>query len=99
MKLFNFIKKRSKTPEQIFRHLVEHIPTSYTAHHQFKNYIEFLEHSEWELALDSLIELANEAPEYAFPEAFWLGLAEAADKMDLDKTREYCKGKFTGTTF
>ncbi|MBT1696185.1 hypothetical protein KK083_04825 [Fulvivirgaceae bacterium PWU4] len=98
MKLFNFIKKRSKTPAQILRHLAVHIPTSYTAHHQFKNYLEFLEHREWELALDSLIELADETPGYAFSDTFWLGLAEAADKMNLDKTREYCKSKSTGTT-
>lgn len=99
MKLFNFIEKRSKTPEKILRRLVEHIPTSHTSHHQFKNYAEFLEHREWGLALDSLIELADETPEYSFSEAFWLGLAEAADKMNLDKTCEYCKSKSTGTTF
>lgn len=93
MKLFNFINKRSKTPEQILRRLVKHIPTSYISHRQFKNYTEFLENREWELALDSLIELANESTEHSFPEALWLDLAEAANKMNLDKTRDYCRGK------
>lgn len=90
---FDFFKKRIKTPAQILRRLIVHIPASCASHCQFKNYTEFLAHREWKLALDSLIELANESPKHSFPAAFWLDLAEVADKMKLGETREYCKSQ------
>ena len=95
MKLFNFIKKQLKTdfsPEQTLRRLVEYMPDFYRTRRQFINCVEFLENREWELALDSLIELADETEHY-FSEDFWLGLAEAADKMILTDKSKYCRNQ------
>lgn len=93
MKLVNFIKRQSKTyfsPEQPVRRLVDYIPDFYKTQRQFINCVEFLKNREWELALDSLIELADETEHY-FPEDFWLGLADSAEKMNLADKANYCR--------
>ena len=92
MKLFNFIKKQPKSdlsPEQTIRRLLDYMPDYYKTQRQFINSVEFLENREWELAIDSLIELADETGHY-FSEEFWLGLANSADKMNLTDKANYC---------
>ena len=76
--------------EQTLRRLVDYMPDFYKANRQFIDSIEFLEHRELELALDSLIELADETEHY-FAEDFWLGLADAAEKMNLTGKANYCR--------
>jgi hypothetical protein len=49
-----------------------------------------LQNREWELALDSLIELADESGHY-FSETFWLDLSECADSMQLTQQGVYCR--------
>jgi hypothetical protein len=66
------------------------MPDFYRTHRQFINCVEFLENREWELAFDSLIELADETEHY-FSEDFWLELADYADKMDLTDKANYCR--------
>ena len=93
MKLFDFIKRKQQTnfsPEQTMRHLVEYMPEFYKTHRQFVNSIDYLERKEWELALDSLIELANETEHY-FSEEFWIELAESAEKMNLKSQSVFCR--------
>jgi hypothetical protein len=93
VRLFNFLKRQIKTdfsPEQTIRRLVDYIPDFYRSQRQFIHCLEFLEYREWELALDSLIELADESNHY-FPEDFWLGLADSADKMNLTEKANYCR--------
>jgi len=95
VQLFNFIKRQPKTdfsPEQTLRRLVNYMPDFYRTHRQFINCVDFLENREWELALDSLIELAEETEHY-FSEDFWLGLADAADKMVLTVKSKYCRNQ------
>lgn len=67
---------------------MEYIPDSYQSHRQYVFCREFLENKEWELALDSLIELADET-QHPFPDDFWDGMAEAATKMGLTEKAEY----------
>jgi len=93
MKLFNFIKKKTKanfSVEQTIRRLVDYMPDFYRTHRQFVNCVEFLDKNEWELALDSLIELVNETGHY-FSEDFLRGLADSADKMGLTYKGDYCR--------
>jgi len=93
MKLFDFIKRKQLTdfsPEQTMRRLVEYMPEFYKTHRQFVNSIGFLERSECELALESLIELANETGHY-FSEEFWFELAKSADKMNLKSQGIFCR--------
>lgn len=90
MKLFNFFNRPQKTPEQIIRRIIDYMPDFYKSHRQFINSVEFLEHNELELALDSLVELADETEHY-FSEDFWLGLADSADKMGLSEKANYCR--------
>ncbi|HET6994704.1 MAG TPA: hypothetical protein VFI06_06965 [Chitinophagaceae bacterium] len=93
MKLFNFRKKQPKTdisPEQTIRRLVAYMPGVYNTHGQLISCFEYLDNKEWELALNSLIELANETGHY-FSEDFWLELADSADKMGLTNKSNYCR--------
>ncbi len=66
------------------------MPEYYRTHRQFINCVEYLEHREWGLALDSLIELTEETGHY-FSEEFWNGLADAANKMGLGDKADYCR--------
>jgi len=93
MKLFDFIKRKRQTdysPEQTMRRLVEYMPEFYKTHRQFVNSIDFLKQKEWELALNSLIELADETEHY-FSEEFWVELAKSADKMNLNSQGVFCR--------
>ncbi|SHJ16873.1 hypothetical protein [Flavobacterium haoranii] len=93
MKLFNFIKRQPKidfSSEETIRRLVDYMPKFYRTHRQFINCVEFLENREWDLALDSLIELADETEHY-FSEDFWRGLADSAEKMNLTDKANYCR--------
>ncbi len=93
MKIFDFLKGQPKhfnTPEQALRHLVDYMPDFYLSHRHFINCVEFLSHHEWELALESLIELADETEHY-FSEVFWNSLAETADNIKLPEKASYCK--------
>ena len=89
MGLFNFRAKESK-PATILQRLIDYTPQHYRTHSQFKDSVEYLEHQEWGLALDSLIELADESGDY-FSEEFWSQLGDAADKMGLKEQADYCK--------
>ena len=66
------------------------MPDFYRSHKHFINCVEFLDNREWEIALDSLIELADETEHY-FSEEFWFGLADFADKMNLTDKANYCR--------
>ncbi len=91
--LFDFLKTKtssSLTPEQIIRNLVDDMPDFYTTHKQFKDCVEFLQYREWGLALESLIEMATESQHF-FSNNFWLGLADAADKMKMNEEANYCR--------
>ncbi len=78
------------TPEQTIGRLVDYMPDFYKTHRQFINCVEYLDHREWPLALDSLIELTGETEHY-FSEDFWLGLADSASKMGLTDQANYCR--------
>lgn len=98
MGLFDFFKTKTEqtktepdlTTEQIIRALIDDIPEHYRTHRQFINCIEYLEQGEWALSHDSLIELADES-EHFFSDDFWLGLADAATKMNLNEKADYCR--------
>lgn len=92
MKLFNFIQKKQstdKTPNQIIKNLIDYLPSVYNDHRQLKNSNAFLQQNELGLSLDSLIELTEETGHY-FSDRFWLDLADAADKMEMNKERDFC---------
>ena len=70
--------------------MIDYMPEFYKNHRQFKNCIEFFENNEFGLALESLVELADETEHY-FSEEYWKELSKAADKMEMSKTANYCK--------
>lgn len=78
------------TPAAILRLTQEYVPEFYRSSKHFKNSKELLENNEWGLALDSLIEMANESGHY-FSETFWLDLATCADKMQMTDQANYCR--------
>lgn len=78
------------SPKQTIKRLVDYMPDVYRTHRQFINCVEYIDNREWELALDSLIALADET-EHCFSEDFWFGLADSADKMNLADKANYCR--------
>jgi hypothetical protein len=89
MGLFSF-KEKEPTPAKIIQRIIDYMPEHYSTHRQFKNSVEYLAHREWGLALDSLLELADESGDY-FSEEFWSALGDAADKMGLKEEADYCR--------
>jgi len=72
------------------------LPSVYNDHRQLKNSNDFLQQNELGLALDSLIELAEETGHY-FSDKFWLDLADAADKMEMNEERDFCRQQIRNT--
>jgi hypothetical protein len=77
-------------PERILRRLVDSLPDAYKTHQQYINCVEYVAHGEWELALDSLIELAEETGDH-FSNQHWQGMADTAAKMNLTRAGDYCR--------
>lgn len=95
MSIFSIFKRRKTepndmTPAAILKVTQEYVPQFYRDSKHFKDSKEFLEHNEWGLALESLIEMADESGHY-FSESFWLDLAICADKMQMSKEADYCR--------
>ena len=77
-------------PATILRSSLKHVPEFYKTSKHFKDSVEFLEHNEWGLALESLIDMADESGHY-FSETFWLNLATCADKMQMTEEKQNCR--------
>jgi hypothetical protein len=95
MNIFSIFKKRKTEPQDlkpaaILRLTQEYVPEFYKDSEHFKESKEFLENNEWGLALEALIEMADESGHY-FSEDFWLDLAICADKMQMTEQAEYCR--------
>ena len=58
------------------------VDVKYISNSQWANFNEYIMHYEFELALDSLMELADEV-EGHFEYGFWLNLKKAANSMGL----------------
>ncbi len=80
----------ANSPETILQRLMSYLPGHYNASRQYGQCLEFLEHHEWGLALESLIELADESGHY-FSNEYWENLAQAADLMNLSEFSAYCQ--------
>ncbi|MGG9962687.1 hypothetical protein [Ferruginibacter sp. SUN106] len=95
MNIFSIFKKSKAkssdlTPAAILRLRQEQVPEFYKDSEKFKESKEFLKHNEWGLALDTLIEMADESGDY-FSEDFWFDLATCADKMQMTQQADYCR--------
>jgi hypothetical protein len=76
--------------------LIDYLPAVYSNHRQLKNSNDFLQQNELGLALDSLLELTEETGHY-FSDKYWLDLADAADKMEMNKERDFCRQQIRKT--
>ena len=93
-----FIKRLSAAkgpPEQlqpaiILKQMVLLIPDEYKSNRQYSFCLEMLREGEWGLALESLLDLADETGLFFAPE-IWHGLAIAADKMGMVEQAEFCR--------
>ena len=95
MNIFSIFKKRKTEPTElspvaILRRTQEYVPEFYKDSKLFNESKDFLKHNEWGLALNSLIEMADESGHY-FSEDFWANLATCADKMQMTQQAEYCR--------
>lgn len=95
MNIFSLFKKR-KTESQdltlaaILRLTQAYVPEFYKDSEKFKEIKEFLDHNEWGLALETLIEIADESGHY-FSEDFWHNLATCVDKIQMPQQADYCR--------
>ena len=76
--------------------MIDYLPAVYSNHRQLKNSNDFLQQNELGLALDSLLELTEETGHY-FADKYWLDLADAADKMEMNKERDFCRQQIRKT--
>jgi hypothetical protein len=95
MNIFSIFKKRKTEPLElkpaaILRLTQDYVPEFYKDSEHFKESKDFLNHNEWGLALDNLIEMADVSGHY-FSEDFWFNLATCADKMQKTQQAEYCR--------
>ena len=74
------------------------VDKKFLAQRQLINFHEFMEHQEYELALESLIELSDEV-EDRFTYEFWLNLDKAAGLMGLTHVQEIIKNKISDFWF
>ena len=96
-----FIKRLSEAakptqqlkPAAMLAQIVALIPDEYKTNRQYSFCIEMLENGEWGLALESLLDLADETG-YSFGPEIWHGLAVAADKMQLNTEAAFCRKQF-----
>lgn len=91
MKFLDFFKQKAndRSPKEIISNILEFSPELYKTHRQFKNCIEFFDNRELGLALESLIELAEETGHY-FSDHFWSDLSIAAEEMSMNEQAQYC---------
>lgn len=94
---FNLFKRKSKSDKpakdksirEVLSELTEYIPERYKNDRQFVNFNEFIEHNDWGLALESLVELADESGHF-FSDAFWLDISNCAGRMSMMSITDYC---------
>jgi hypothetical protein len=95
MNIFSIFKRRKTVPDEltasaILRLTQAYVPEFYTGTEKFKESKEFLKHNEWGLALDTLIEMADESG-HNFSEEFWFNLATCANKMKMTQQAKFCR--------
>jgi hypothetical protein len=93
MRLFRLKRNKEQldcSAKETINRIVDYMPDFYKTQRQFINCLDFIEHNEWGLALDSLIELTQETEHY-FSEDFWSGLADSADKMNMKQQASFCR--------
>jgi hypothetical protein len=91
LNIFNFLRQKNKvSPKKMIAEIIEFIPEFYKDKIHYKESVEYLEYNEWGLAIDSLIELADESGHY-FSNDFWLEVADVADKMNLNEQSNHCR--------
>ena len=94
MRLFNIFKNKNAdipqlSPKDQLNYLIDYIPDFYKDQRHYINAVDYLEHSEWDLTLESLIELTEQTGHY-FSEEFWERLADAAKSMKLSELSDHC---------
>jgi hypothetical protein len=90
--------KSKETVKDILIDTSKLVDKKFHAQRQLINFHEFMEHHEYELALDSLIELSDEV-EDRFTYGFWLNLDKVAVLMGLTHTQEIIKDKISNFWF
>lgn len=96
---FSKLKKSTpiKSPKEIIRHIIDYMPDFYKDQRQFIFCADYFKHKEWELALDSLIELADETGHY-FSVDFWNSISIAAYQMDMKNAVKQCEQQILRNT-
>ncbi|MEN9346699.1 MAG: hypothetical protein RLZZ77_210 [Bacteroidota bacterium] len=92
MGLFDFFKRKrdtEQTLEQVIRDVMDDIPDVYRTNALFIESEEFFYQQEWGVTIDSLIQLASDSGHF-FSDHFWLGLADAAQKIDRVEQANHC---------
>ena len=94
MKWLNLCKKKEQhvspiSPQKQLQYIIDYIPEFYKDERQYISALEFLSYNEWALALESLVELANETGHY-FSEDFWNRITDLAGQLNLSESKAHC---------
>lgn len=87
-----FVMTRRLTIKQLLIEAAGFVDEKYNDQRQRISFTEYIEYYEFELALDSLIELSDEVNNF-FEYGFWLNLEKAATKMKLVNQERIIKQK------
>lgn len=77
--------------------ILSSLPEIYLKHQQIIIARNYLDHSEWVLALESIIEMTQKTG-HLFSQDFWLELKDIAQLLNQGKTAEYCHAQMLHTT-
>lgn len=77
--------------------VLKNLPQTYHKHQQIIIAKNYLQHAEWALALESIVEMANKTG-HLFSQEFWMDLKDIAQNLNQPKIAEHCHEQMLHTT-
>ncbi|MEN5436396.1 hypothetical protein ABE545_22385 [Sphingobacterium faecium] len=92
MGTFDFLKRWNSKPsiKERLRKLLNSLNESFADKQYFQQSVEYNHQEEWELAIESLIELGVTGPSH-FTKEVWVELCKLASEIGLDESANYCR--------
>ncbi len=95
MRIFSFFKREvieKYSIEDRMLTLKKNIPECYHSQRQYENFLSFYDNNEYQLCLESLVELCEETNHY-FSIEYWMIIKELAEKMKINSIENYCENQ------
>lgn len=92
MSFLKFLFYKQNSVKSRLTRLISNIPKHQKAERQYLNAVELLEHYEFGLSSESILELTYES-EYNFSAEFWKELSEIFNMLKMEDQQQYCKNQ------